>query len=64
MKLARAEASNSTGSVTRVKAVAAAIRGETPEKRVDSPAAVVTLENVDTPEIDQLLHPDLSQYLE
>jgi hypothetical protein len=31
---------------------------------VDSPAAVVTLENVDTPEIDKLLHPDLSQYLE
>lgn len=47
-----------------VKAVVAAINGETPDKRVDSPAAVVTLDNVDTPEIDKLLHPDLSQYLQ
>ena len=47
-----------------VKAVVAAIEGETPDKRVDSPAEVVTLDNVDTPEIDKLLHPDLSQYLE
>ena len=47
-----------------VKAVVAAINGETTDKRVDSPAAVVTLDNVDTPEIDKLLHPDLSQYLQ
>lgn len=49
---------------TAVKNVIAAMNGETPEKRVDSPAAVVTLDNIDTPEIDKLLHPDLSQYLE
>ena len=49
---------------TAVKAVVSAINGETPPKRVDSPAAVVTRENVDSPEIDKLLHPDLSQYLE
>ena len=47
-----------------VKAVIAAMNGETPQKRVDSPAAVVTRENVDSPEIDELLHPDLSKYLE
>ena len=49
---------------TAVKNVIAAMNGQTPEKRVDSPAAVVTRDNVDTPEIDKLLHPDLSQYLE
>jgi ribose transport system substrate-binding protein len=47
-----------------VKAVVAAMNGQTPDKRVDSPAAVVTRDNVDTPEIDKLLHPDLSKYLE
>ncbi|MCB9386025.1 MAG: substrate-binding domain-containing protein [Bryobacterales bacterium] len=47
-----------------VKAVIAAMNGETPAKRVDSPATVVTRDNVDSPEIDKLLHPDLSKYLE
>lgn len=47
-----------------VKSVAAAMRGETPEKRIDSPATVVTRDNVDDPQIDKLLHPDLSAYLE
>ena len=32
-------------------------------QRIDSPAAVVNLENIDTPAIDELLHPDLSEYL-
>jgi ribose transport system substrate-binding protein len=48
---------------TAVKAVLAKLNGETPQKRIDSPAAVVTAANVDTPEIDKLLHPDLDKYL-
>lgn len=47
-----------------VRSVVASLRGETPPKRIDSPATVVTLENVDTPEIDKLLHPDLEKYLQ
>ncbi len=47
-----------------VKAVVAKIHGETPPKRIDSPATVVTRENVDEPEIDKLLHPDLAKYLD
>jgi ribose transport system substrate-binding protein len=46
-----------------VMSVLAAINGETPPKRMDSPAALVTRENIDSPEIDKLLHPDLKQYL-
>ncbi|MDA0203972.1 MAG: substrate-binding domain-containing protein [Acidobacteria bacterium] len=44
-----------------VKAVLAKIAGETPAKRIDTPATVVTGENVDTPEIDRLVHPDLTR---
>jgi ribose transport system substrate-binding protein len=43
-----------------VKAVLAKIGGETPAKQLDTPATVVTKENVDTPEIDRLVHPDLA----
>ena len=43
-----------------VRTVIAAINGETPPKRIDSPATVVTRDNVDAPEIDKLLHPALS----
>ena len=46
-----------------VKSVIAAINGETPPKRMDSPATLVTRDNVDSPEIDKLLHPDLKKYL-
>ncbi len=46
-----------------VKSVIAAMNGETPPKRMDSPATLVTRDNVDSPEIDKLLHPDLKQYL-
>jgi len=42
-----------------VKAVLAKIAGETPEKRIDTPATVVTKENIDSTEIDRLVHPDL-----
>lgn len=43
-----------------VKAVLAKMAGETPPKRIDTPATVVTLENLSAPDIDQLVHPDLS----
>ena len=42
-----------------VMTIVAKLRGETPPKRIDSPTAVVTQENVDSPEIEKLLHPDL-----
>ena len=43
-----------------VKAVLAKIAGETPQKQIDTPATVVTKENIDSPEIDRLVHPDIS----
>jgi ribose transport system substrate-binding protein len=43
-----------------VKTVLAKIAGEAPQKQIDTPATVVTKENVDTPEIDRLVHPDLT----
>ena len=46
-----------------VKTVLAKLNGETPEKRIDSPATVVTLEDLSRPEIDALLHADLDKYL-
>lgn len=47
-----------------VKTIVAKLNGETPPKRIDSPAQVVTLENLTDPEIDKVLHPDLKQYLD
>jgi len=47
-----------------VKTVLAKLNGQTPEKRIDSPATVVTVEDLSRPEIDALLHPDLAQYLD
>jgi len=46
-----------------VKSITASWKGETPEKRIDLQGTIVTMDNVDTPEIDRLLHPDLDQYL-
>ncbi len=43
-----------------VKAVLAKIAGETPSKRIDTPTTVVTGENLNSPAIDRLVHPDLS----
>jgi ribose transport system substrate-binding protein len=47
-----------------VKTVLAKLNGQTPEKRIDSPATVVTVEDLSRPEIDALLHTDLSKYLD
>ncbi len=46
-----------------VKTIIAKIGGRTPEKRIDSPATVVTLDNLADPTIDELVHPDLDKYL-
>ena len=46
-----------------VKTAVAVIRGEPFEKRVDTGVTIATPENMDAPEIKQLLSPDLSQYL-
>ena len=46
-----------------VQTVLAAIRGETPPKRIDTATHVVTLENIDTPEIEAVLRIDLEEYL-
>ncbi|MCP5110555.1 MAG: ABC transporter substrate-binding protein [bacterium] len=40
------------------------LRGETPPREVDSGAALILPENVDTPEMRELLFPDIDQYLE
>ena len=43
-----------------VKAVLANIAGETPAKQIDTPATVVTGANIDSAEIDRLVHPDVT----
>ena len=47
-----------------VKTVVAKLNGQTPEKRIDSAATVVTVEDLSRPEIDALLHSDLDKYLD
>lgn len=46
-----------------VKTVLAALAGESPPKRVDTGFQVVTLENLDTPEVEALLRLDLGVYM-
>ncbi len=43
-----------------VKTIVEKLHGGTPDKRIDSPAYVVTLDNVDAPDISRVLHPDLA----
>ena len=47
-----------------VKTIVAKLNGEIPEKRIDSPATIVTSDNLTDPKIDALVHPDLDQYLQ
>ena len=42
-----------------VKTLVAHIKGETVERRIDTGVRVVTRENMDTPEMKELLQPDL-----
>jgi len=47
-----------------VKTLVAHLRGEKVEKRIDTGVTLVTRENMDQPQIRELLMPDLSQWLE
>ena len=47
-----------------VKTIVAKLNGEIPEKRIDSPATIVTSDNLTDPKIDALVHADLDQYLQ
>jgi ribose transport system substrate-binding protein len=46
-----------------VETMVAHLQGKPVEKRIDTGVAMVTLENMDQPDIRQLLHPPLAQYL-
>lgn len=46
-----------------VSSAVAALNGEAPPRRIDTPVRVVTKANLDEPEIDKLVHPDLDRYL-
>jgi ribose transport system substrate-binding protein len=46
-----------------VKTLVAHIKGQPVEKRVDTGVQVATRENMDRPELKDVLHPDLSQWL-
>jgi ribose transport system substrate-binding protein len=46
-----------------VKTMAQHLRGEKVEKRIDTGAKLVTKDNMETPEISELLHPDLKKWL-
>ena len=48
---------------TAVQTVLAALRGETPPKRIDTDTHVVTLDNIDDPEIVAVLRIDLGEYM-
>ncbi len=46
-----------------VKTAVAAIRGEQVETQIDTRSVMVTQENIDDPEIQELIHPDLDRWL-
>jgi ribose transport system substrate-binding protein len=46
-----------------VKTVVDKLNGKTPAKRMDLHARVITKADLDKPEIQQLLHPDISKYI-
>jgi ribose transport system substrate-binding protein len=48
---------------TGVQTVVARLRGETPEKRIDLPARLITAAEIEKPEVQTLLHPGLDTYL-
>lgn len=49
---------------TGVKTVVAHLRGEKVEKRIDTGVTLVTPDNMDQPEIKELIQPDLDKWLE
>ena len=46
-----------------VKTIIQKLDGETPPKQIDSPARIVTAADLEKPEIQKLLNPELEQYL-
>lgn len=46
-----------------VKTIVQKLDGETPPKQIDSPARIVTAADLEKPEIQKLLNPELEQYL-
>jgi ribose transport system substrate-binding protein len=48
---------------TAVKTILDKLSGQTPPKRIDSPARVVRVEDLSDPKVDELLHPNLDKYL-
>lgn len=48
---------------TAVKTVVAKLRGETPARKIDLPARVITAADLAKPDVQQLLNPDLDKYL-
>ena len=46
-----------------VRTMVDVLQGKTAEKRIDTGVTMVTLDNLNTPEIQTLLHPPLAQYL-
>jgi len=47
-----------------VKTIVQHLRGETPPKRIDSGITVVTRDNLNDPNVQKLVNPDLKRYLE
>jgi ribose transport system substrate-binding protein len=45
-----------------VKTMVAHIRGEQVERRIDTGVSLVTRENMDQPEMKELLHPDVARW--
>jgi ribose transport system substrate-binding protein len=46
-----------------VKTMVEHLQGKTVEKRIDTGVTMVTPDNINTPEIQTLIHPPLAQYL-
>jgi ribose transport system substrate-binding protein len=46
-----------------VKTIVEKLGGKQPPKRIDLPAIVIDRENLDRPEIQKLIKPDLKKYL-
>ncbi len=48
---------------TAVKTALDRLKGQTPPRKIDTPARLLTAGDLDTPQVKQLLHPDLDRYL-
>jgi len=48
---------------TAVKTALEKLRGQTPPRKIDTPARLIAIGDLDKPEVKQLLNPDLDRYL-